>query len=420
MIHAPRLFAPLLAAATLVAALALPSGDAEAVEIYRSPDGLTHFSFTGYAQPYFRVVQNPCTFGEGGECVDRSVVPDGFGLTRIRLGFGGQNEGLGSYYIELAEQEGLIVPLEFRVAFDPLDGLSITMGRFRVPFSRQELTSESRLQLIDRAAFIKATPGRQLGLAIGLSTNLFGSSLPDDFLRIDAGLFNGESAKERGPINNIDEDFLVAGRLSFSPFGGIPYAEGDIRPLSERSQFLLSLGLSGNYNRRGEGNGEYDQVDLGADLALMWHGVSLYTEGFNYRRNYDNDESNADRSGVGWNLQAGFMVPVRYLREHLELAARVQAWDPEIAADGSRDDELLSNIAGSGPARGGAETASGTQAHRDYVVGANWYFRGHDLKLQANYTWRDEIEDWRRSRFEEGVPVDVDDNSFFLQLTYRF
>lgn len=391
---------------------------ADAIDVYESDDGQTAFSFTGYAQPYVRWVENPCSYNATGECT-RSTVPDGFGLTRGRVGFEGRH-GLSDFKVELRTIPNVEL-LELRLRFDVVDGFRVTAGRFRVPFSRQELVSESRLQLIDRAAHIKATPGRQLGLAVSLSTDLFGSTtLPEDLVHLDLGVFNGESAKERAPVNNIDENFLYAARLTINPLGPIDDAEGDLRPVEERYRPLVSLGTNATWERRGPGNGDYIQRNIGADATFHWHGLSLYAEYFTYARNFEDDVSNPDYTGRGFNTQLGLFVPAPYLREHLEVVGRVQQWDPTIAVSSDRDDELLSPIAGSGPARGDADTASSTQAHRDFVAGINWYFRGHDLKLQANYTWRTEIEEFILSAQSDDVPRDVDDNSFFLQLTYRF
>lgn len=405
---------PVLPALALLS-LAAP---ADAIDIYESDDGETAFAFTGYAQPYVRWVDSPCTYNAEGTCT-RSRVPDGFGLTRARVAFEGRH-GMTDFKVELRTIPNVEL-LALRLRFDVTDGFTVTAGRFRVPFSRQELISESRLQLIDRASHIKATPGRQLGAAVTLTSDLFRRSrLPDEFLRLDLGVFNGESAKERAPVNNIDENFLYAARLALSPLGAIDFAEGDVRPIGDRHQARLSVGANATWEQRGPANGDYVQRNIGADMTLHWRGFSLYGEYFTYARNFEDDVSNPDLTGRGFNAQLGAFVPAPYVRERLELAARVQQWDPTIAVSSDRDDEVLSPLAGSGPARGDADTASSTQAHRDYVVGLNWYFRGHDLKLQANYTWRTEIEDFILSAQSELVPPDVDDNSFFLQLTYRF
>lgn len=405
--NARRLVPFALALASLVG-IARP---ADAIQLYESDDGQITFDFSGYAQPYIRWVDNPCSYSADGTCTE-TIVPDGFGLTRARVGFEGDYADRGSFKLELRTVPNVEL-LEARFRFDPLPWLGITAGRFKVPFSRQELTSESRLQLIDRAAFIKATPGRQLGLALEIQTG-FGT-IHDEFLTISAGIFNGESAKERAPINNIDENFLYAARVELAPFAAMPHAEGDVRSMEDRRDPAVVFGGSWSQETRGENNGDYQQRNVGGDLLFAWHGVSLYGEVFRMDRNYVDDEANPDFHGFGYNAQLGFFIPAPYVEERLELVGRVEEWDPQRARDADREAELRPTSAGNGPAQ-----SSGNQAVRNYAAGINWYFRGHDLKLQANYTHRDQLENTVQSAGSADIPLDVDDDTFFLQLTYRF
>ncbi len=399
----------------LVAGLA--THGAVALDVYESEDGSTRFYVAGYVQPYVRWVENPCTYSTTSLPPDpctENVVPDGFGLTRARIGLGVSREGLGALYVELRTVPNVEL-LEARLDFEPFEGFQVSAGRFRVPFSQQELTSESRLQLIDRASLISSTPGRQLGVALSYETGFGIDGLAPDMLGVSVGVFNGESAKERAPINNIDEDFLYGARLRVSPWGAPPLAEGDLRPAGEREQLVMSLGASWTLETRGPENGDYRQQRLGADLLAAWQGVFVYGEYYRFDLDYARDETSVDHRGEGWNVQAGVMVPAPYLREHLEVAGRVEYWDPQTARDAERERELLSPVAGSGPARPGGST----QATRSYVAGVNWYFTGHDLKLQANYTHREGAEPWELSAENPEVPAEVGDDTFFLQLTYR-
>jgi len=249
-------------------------------------------------------------------------------------------------------------------------------------------------------------------VTLGYTTNLWLDALPKGFLHVAAGVFNGESSKERAPLNNIDDDYLYAARLEVRPFGTLRREEADLRPVTDRSSPRVAVGGSWTQETRGADNGDYEQRRLGADLAVRWHGVSLYGEYYRYDRDYTHDLVDPDRRGIGWSAQLGAMVPAPYLREHLELAARLEHWDPEIAHDDTRATELLSPIPGAGPGRAGS-----TQAHDDLLVGLNWYFTGHRLKLQAAYTHRSSIEPWVLSASDDGVAEEVDDDAFLLQLT---
>ena len=93
----------------------------------------------------------------------------------------------------------------------------------------------------------------------------------------------------------------------------------------------------------------------------------------------------------------------------------MQEWDPKRPVDAAGEEELRPTSAGNGPAQ-----PDGEQAARTYVGGINWYFAGHDLKLQANYTHYDQLENTVLSANSAAVPLDVDDDTFYLQLTYRF
>ena len=404
--------AKLLVTSALMLGALVTAPAANALEIFSNDDGLS-FAINGYAQPYFRWVDNPCTYDAGGgACGEQRVAADGFGLSRGRISFEGDYQERGSFKLELRTIPNAQL-LEARLDFRPLPWLQVTAGRFKVPFSRQELTSESRLQLVDRAAFISGTPGRQLGVAVQAQFGI--GETADDLITLSGGVFNGESAKEQAPVNNIDEDFLYAARLEIAPFGQPAYAEGDLRSPSERRQASLVFGAGWTYNTVGEDVGDYEQRNVGGDVAFMWQGLSLYGEVFRRDRNYNNDDLNVDQAGFGYNIQAGYFIPAPYLRDHLEIAGRVEEWDPQRAHNAEDDAAVRPFNSGTGPAN-----SSGTQASRNYVAGLNWYFFGHDLKLQANYTHRQALEHSALSIDNPDVPLDTNDDTFYLQLTMRF
>lgn len=398
-----------LLAAAGATAIALFAPAAHAIDVYESDEAT--FGVEGYIQPYFRWVENPCTYPEPGRC-DAREVPDGFGLTRARLAVTGDFRQRGSFKLELRTVPNASL-LTARVDFDPLPWLHLTIGRFRVPFSRQELTSESRLQLIDRAALIRGTPGRQLGFAV--QTQFGFGEAPDDLITLSGGIFNGESAKEQAPVNNIDEDFLFAARLEIAPWGQPSFAEGDLRSPEDRRVPQLSIGANWTYNTAGESAGDFEHRNIGADIAFWWQGLSLYGEVYRADRDFTDDDLNTDYNAFGWNVQAGYFIPAPYVRERLEVVGRVEEYDPQRAHDPDRAIELRPFNSGTGPAN-----SNGTQASRNYVAGLNWYFFEHDLKLQVNYTHRQGLENTNESADNPDVPLDVNDDTIFAQLTFRF
>ncbi|MCB9508402.1 MAG: hypothetical protein H6697_12165 [Myxococcales bacterium] len=235
---------------------------------------------------------------------------------------------------------------------------------------------------------------------------------------LSAGLFNGESDNERAPVNNIDSNFLGAARLEIAPLGLPPNEEGDLRDAAARRHLALVLGGAMTYETRAPESDNYRQQNMAGDLTVKWHGVSLFGEFFRYDRDYNDDVANADKHGVGVTTQLGVFIPAPYLREHLELVARYQIWDPDTARDADRAPELVPTTGGSGPAN-----TSSTQGRTSLDAGANWYFFGHDLKLQFFYTHRHETEGYARSLSTApgvgSVTDQVHDDSFIAQLSMR-
>lgn len=365
-------------------------------------------------QPFYRVVQDPCIYAADApppaDCVD-TTVSDGFGFARARLSVKGQ---LASG-VQLQLTLKMFSQVELYDAFAKLRlarGLDFQIGRFKVPFSRQELTSDTRQQFASRATFLAMHPGRQIGATLVWTTRLGIEALPEKVLRVEAGTFNGEAPKE-GHVN-ADDEYLHVVRVEIHPLGEMKRSEGDLRPAAERGKPLVALGAGWTTETRGPDTGDYDQTRLGADFAAKWFGASLYTEAFRYERDYLGADALADRSGFGWMAQVGTMIPGPYLAEHVEVAGRIERWDPETADDSARADELLSAIPGSGPAGKG-----GTQGHQEVSAALTWFLRGHELKVNATYTHRTPTEDWAVSDTTEGVSDDVDDDSLFVQLTLR-
>jgi hypothetical protein len=398
---------------------------AGAIEIYSNEEAGTNLQVGGFFQPYVRYLQplcvpavNPNADGEFPCTADALQSPSGFGMTRGRLSVEGRAHNISSFKFEIESIPQLIL-LEAQMNTRIVPGLTWRLGRYRVPYSGQELVSESRLSM-DRAEIIRATPGRQLGTSLRTELHEFVRTLPRGFLTLEFGVFNGESDKARSPVNNIDNGFLWGGRLEVAPLGANPSRlEGDMRSADERRQFEVIVG--GNFSHVDNQVEVYEEDFFGADLTLRYGGAFLYAEYMRANRNFLTQQAGVDRYAEGWNVQAGSFLPGHaYLRQHVEVVGRVEYFDPQTAAFPEDADQILPNSPGGGPA------SQREQGQYNIIGGVNWFLRGHDLKIQASYTHRIASEDWRGSVVDpisgigNAAGKDDTDDSFLLQVTYRF
>lgn len=291
-------------------------------------------------------------------------------------------------------------------------GLEIRGGRFKVPFSRDQLTGAAELDFLSRSIATRSlAPGRDLGvMAHG---RLFARRL-----RFQTGIFrsggdNVRAAERRDPRHGA----LVAGRLVY-------------RPWSESAGVALLRGLAlgaavttgrvpeGYYNLRGETvfdvpffptvvvhgwrrrfGGEIDwragPVALGGEAMLVAdERLGQSTD----------DNSLPDIVARGWYLRATWLVtgetktdrvrPARPLLKGglgaVELAARVESL------------ALASRGAAEVPTRSARGEAVVPVGDRTVTLGVNWYLNRF-FKLQANVirdrrrengAWRAALRTW--------------------------
>lgn len=121
-----------------------------------------------------------------------------------------------------------------KVVFTHLPYAHLTVGHFKVPFSRQELTSSSNQQFINRAEINKEVQGRDVGLMAG---DYSGKKL----FEYAVSAFNGTKTANK----NDNTGFLVAGRVAVNPFGEFKYSESNI----EGESLMLSLGANVQTNK---------------------------------------------------------------------------------------------------------------------------------------------------------------------------
>lgn len=242
-----------------------------------------------------------------------------------------------------------------------LDWLTFEVGQFKVPYNREFITSGFSLQLIERSI---ANDLFFLGRDIGLQVS--GQQI-GGVLEYRLGVFNGSGANQ----SNVDDQYMWAGRLVWTPFGPYPYSQAALdHPNSPR----LALGVGGAYLPKlkpGErkklagplGNTdivsvESDVQQLVGDLALKYKGFSLEA-GYLFR-NIDPRESTpyGDQDADGYYVQAGYFI----IPQHLELAARYSFAEPD-------NPQKVDN-----------------NKREQTTFGLSYYFFGHRLKTQFNYS----------------------------------
>ena len=246
--------------------------------------------------------------------------------------------------------------------------LQVEAGKFKPPFSRQQLTSYTRQQAVDRSvASDEFARGEDDGLMV------WGTPL-EGTVEYYAGVWNGEGSNRNA---QQDGDNMFGGRLVWMPLGRVPYHASALVPtdgprVAIGAAALLNGGWLFDVNGVGgiqaptetciagacttDPGDDASVLQLAGELALMWSVFSASGEYFR-RTVAPEAEAAAELDATGWYAQAGaFVVPQR-----LEVGGRYSELD--------RDD---SSSAGS---------------IREITPFASWYIHGDDMKVQTDLTF---------------------------------
>jgi len=283
-------------------------------------------------------------------------------LRRARLGVAGRFLEEFNVRLEMELAGSLTNTTAFRAQltdayanWNRYDSANVRVGQFKTPFGFEQLYPDPQLTFAERTlASDRLTPGRQLGVQVG------GESWSERF-NWSLGLFNGNGINQNF---NVNDRFLAVGRLSVTPWSG--------RFFDRTSRWSIG----GNGFRSRDSN-----VALGPDFGLDSTPASAARDNL----------FAGDRRGVGYYSQLQFgpleawgeylrvtfdptdRLPVRRLRASGwsgQLSAFVIANKLQVAARRERFDP--NGIASAD------ETSTTT-------LGANWYFRQHDVKLQLDW-----------------------------------
>ena len=338
---------------------------------FTSPDGRFQFSLGGRGQFQYMYVDKD---DANGPAQDQSV----WKIRRCKVYMGGYafTRDL-TYRVQAAlAKSGTAQMLDDAwINYRFVDEAQLQAGQFKIPFARQELTSDGALQFVDRANAVDAfKPSYDIGAMVQ-------GSAAGGKLAYHAGLFNGTGQSGTRTTNSG----AWAARVVFNPFGEMRYSEADLentpRPLLSlganyfantlkritNSTFLDTTastppyaGTSGWLGKAAANTAIFDnteRVDVGMcgfDVAFKWRGLSVQGEYFGGKA--DGKTNGRTVHSRGYYAQAGYFL----LPKRLEVAARYSSVDPN--RDRSRDLQVELN------------------------GGVSYYFRGHNLKLQGDCT----------------------------------
>lgn len=306
-----------------------------------------------------------------------------FFIARTRLKASGQIYDIAAYYAEIkldnigrfarevnAQVENAWIDFQFEPA------LSMRVGLYDAVLSRNALTSDSKLLFMDRSIIKDALT------ALGLADNTIGLLVHGrpwgGTFEYAAGIFdNLQFEQATSPTSRQADGTMTMGRAVvhlLDPATPGKYADYQSSYIGQGQR--LSIGADAGFlSKAREGNKEYDLLGLGADFFFN-------TDAFTFEAEYDRfvedmRGNDPNVTGEGWYAQAGYLV-----HRMIECAIRFQELDPDKHVAGNKS--------------------------RWTSFGINIYLKGHNLKIQTEYTFKR----------EQGVEIKNDTFQIQLQLDY--
>lgn len=298
----------------------------------------------------------------------------GFSLRRARLILKGFFLSKSINYYEQLTLEGSSVSVrDLYLNLIPYDMIEVRLGQFKVPYNREELTSSSRLELVDRSiANEYFFLGRDIGLDISLG--------PKNY-KLHLGAFTGagRNISRLDPSSIVSKGLLYTARLELSPVGKFIYDQPNLKgerainigasfvlfPISDaeatkivqradKSEFMKNYVIQEKNVREGT------LIQGEADLKLWWNFVGVEAEGL-FGRFKDNDA-------------VGFRVQPSVIFGNLGFAVRYALISPK-----------------------------NEKEQWEITAGPSYYFKRHNLKLQADYSYVSGFNIATQSRFNKSL-----------------
>ncbi|MDO8520002.1 MAG: porin [Deltaproteobacteria bacterium] len=213
------------------------------------------------------------------------------------------------------------------------DQAQIRAGQFKPAFNREELTSSTSLQFVDRSILNEVfSHGYDLGAM------LHGAFFDK---KLEYNLYVTNEGNNRNNIN-LNNEMLYGLRVAYNILGQHGYTQSDV---TDSEEHQLVVGAAGSYNKP-VAVAQDTIINATGDVAWRYNGFSFVGEG-----GYSKDTT-AATSVFGYLAQAGYFV----VPEKFEIAGRFAGVSPNTGAKG-------------------------------YEAGAclNYFIKGHNFKLQTDY-----------------------------------
>jgi len=289
-------------------------------------------------------------------------------LRRVRLEFAGRIVPKVKYNLTLDgdrwDQAGNSNKVSVKYVFvtwEPDPAYSFFFGKLKLPFSRDQLTSDSTGLMVETAAAVdnaKNIFGASNGYfqpKIAVFGKLMEGSIAYEVALAD-GWQNGETIQNGRTVYKAPP--LVAARVELSPPG---WAEPKKLGSHLGKGQHLAVGLS--YAR--QGSIEYQENGFEEDRSLWGMDVSGHFKGITAQAEYIAWEIDSSEPAIGetkpegWHVQAGYFIDGL----NIEPTLRYEVYDEDTKVDESKE--------------------------KSTTLGVNWYGKGHSLKVQANWVHTD-------------------------------
>jgi len=364
--------------------------------------------------------------------------------------FANHNARFGGANTNLQNGSGLqngntIVPQLLQDAYINYHGVvpfhDFTIGQFKPPAGEEAWRNSGQLEFVERAMVTSINNVRDIGAMV------HGSFL-DGRVQYWAGLFNGPESVL------IDPEIIEAGNRTDDNDAKDIAFRLSVRPVWDKEKWhgRLELGGARTDGWHGESGQGYNvdqainglnrsETAINKTAAWLWYRPGGPVRGLWLRYEYGNGhdrytpsrgfdtnllaiggatDGNGDASGQlnpkpvnaeGWYFGLGYKLSESRWAEDLQNCGRASfLHDFEFAFRA----EQYENIAAEDLVRPDRETdLFKTTA---YTAGVNWYLKGHDCKIQANYIWVDEPSDNNPNR---GLR-EVSNNQFILAFQVMF